>query len=130
MSNGSNNELRKGCMVFVLIVIALAVLSGASVLMLGKKAGPKARTVIISKPQTRFSEISAKLEQGIAEETKSRFLNALQLYLRKIETGGAVRFDELAESSKYLDKIQQDGKISAEEAIEWSEMTEKSLKEK
>lgn len=130
MSDRSNNELRKGCLLFALIVAGLAILSGTSVLLLGKKAAPKARTVIISKPQTRFSEISAKLEPNMAKEVKSRFLHVLELYLREIETEGAVHSQELVKSSEYLEEIQQDGKISVQEAVSWTDMTEEVLREK
>lgn len=128
MANNSTGELRKGCLVFALIVVALAILSGVSVLMLGKKAGPKARTVIISKPQTRFAQISAKLDSAMPQETKSRFLDVLKLYLNEVERAGALHSEGLVKSSEYLNEIQQDGKISPEEATRWAEMTEGLLR--
>jgi hypothetical protein len=96
--------------------------------MLGKKAGPKARTVIISKPQARFAQISAKLDSAMPQETKSRFLDVLKLYLNEIERSGALHSEGLVKSSEYLNEIQQDGKINAEEATRWAEMTEGLLR--
>ena len=127
MAEETNGGLKRGCLIFLMVLLALSAGAGLSVIIKGKSMKPKSRALVVAKPRARLKEIKGKLAPDMPPEVRENFLKDFGHYTDALEKYGSRGYKILNPLSQSLKVIEADGVITTEEAKEWSKAAEKTL---
>ena len=115
--------VKKGCVIFLIVLAALAAGAGLSVLIRGKYLKPKGRLLLVTRPARTLDKIRGEFAPDVSESLKKGFEDAYGVIVREMTEGGAQSHDRLVGAAESLQRIRSDGKITVEEAKAWIEAT-------
>jgi len=118
--------VKKGCVIFLVVLVVLAAGAGLSVVIRGKHLKPKGRSILVSRPHRALEKIKGEFAPDVSEDLKKSFEDAYGVIVREMTEGGAQSHDRLVGAAESLQRIRSDGKITVEEAKAWIEATSRS----
>jgi len=127
MAESKEGTARRGCLIFLIVLIVLGAGAGISALIVGRSHKPKARALVLGKPKARFEEVKRKLEPNMPADVRGNFLAAFLEYTDALQKYGSGKFETLGPLGESLRNIEADSVITTDEAIRWTQEEKKAL---